>query len=128
MRSVLLWFAVSSVLSFMPAAADSLTLHNCSDVARQIAVYNEGDGLCWIARSQTTLHRCGTVTFDCAGKCKVKGVTGATACSSLPLLSGARVIPKRTGEELKTTAELDRWRGTPNWSLLCTCTDAEMQF
>ena len=69
---VLYWLAIGIFGAIVPAAADTLRLSDCSRQGPTIITYNEGDGVCWIPRNATALPSCGTVTFTCDGKCKVR--------------------------------------------------------
>ena len=116
MRRVSFGLAIGIFGIMVPAAADTLTLHNCAQETLHLRTFNEGDGVCWVARTETSLASCGTVTFTCDGKCKVDGISavgksGPNYCATMPRLNGEYVIPKgRAGAGegyLKTVGEMN---------------------
>jgi hypothetical protein len=131
MRGTWLWLAIGIFGIMVPAAADMLTLHNCAQESLSLKTYNEGDGVYAIAREKTSLASCGMVGFTCDGKCKVLGVSGVNYCGTLPRL-GEYVIPKGkagAGEGLlQSPGQVNRWRGKPDWNLVCVCSEAQMNF
>jgi hypothetical protein len=72
MRQVLLWLAVGMLGAASPAAADNLTLFNCSEEPITFKLYNEGDIFCAIPKHTFTLNKCGlSMQSGCEGLCKV---------------------------------------------------------
>jgi hypothetical protein len=123
MRGVLFWLAIAMLATVAPAAADTLRLSNCTKEAPRIKTYNEGDYLCLTARSEWTLPGCGTVTFDCLGKCQVLA-TAYGNCTEHPKLSGEQTYTKQGYEE----TIILRDKTQTDWWLSCTCLWAEMQW
>ena len=121
MRRVSFGLAIGIFGIMVPAAADTLTLHNCTQGTLHLSTFNEGDGVCWVPRTKRSLASCGTVTFTCDGKCKVKGMSGSGVnlpCGNLPRLNGENVIPKYwTGEQyLKTVGRIEiSGAASPKW-------------
>ena len=135
MRRVSFGLAIGIFRIMVPAAADTLILHNCAQETLHLRTFNEGDGVCWVARTETSLASCGTVTFTCDGKCKVEGISEVNVCGTMPRLNGEYVIPKgKAGtaegylKGLFTVGEMNRWRGGPDWYLVCVCSEAQMNF
>jgi hypothetical protein len=125
MRYVLFWLGTGFLLATaFPAAADTLRLSNCTTEAEAVETFNESDFLCWVPRSRGTLPSCGTVTFDCDGKCKVKTGGGGTYCGQLSTLGGERT--RVTAGFVETSAV--RGGDPATWSRLCTCDQAKMQW
>ena len=74
MRNVLLWLAIGMLGAVAPAAADSLTVKNCTGQSIGFKIYNEGDIVCSIPRCSASLANCSSNTYQCDGKCKVEPV------------------------------------------------------
>jgi hypothetical protein len=125
-RGVLLGLAASMLGTVMPAAADSLAVSNCVTSTIQVTTYNEYDGLCWIARSQATVPGCGTVTFDCVGRCKLKIEGLGFECAN-PRYVATTAYTYTVHKQIHGTSYI-RGLGTTEWSRNCHCSQAEMQW
>ena len=91
MRNVLLWLAIGMLGAVAPAAADSLTVKNCTGQTITFKTYNEGDIVCWIARNDVSVGNCSTQGLACDGKCQVT-VLGPNFCGSYGKVNGSWAV------------------------------------
>jgi hypothetical protein len=90
MRNVLLWLAIGMLGAAVPAAADSLTVKNCTGQSIAFKVYNEGDIVCWVPRYAVNLANCSSNTYQCDGKCKVEPM--GPDCRNFGQLNGSWTV------------------------------------
>jgi hypothetical protein len=93
MRWVSFWLAIGIFGAVFPAAADNLSIYNCSEGEIALKLYNEKDGLCWVERYSFSLPKCSfSVTYTCDGPCKVSPL--GSSCLGYAKLSGQWVVKK----------------------------------
>ena len=92
MRNVLLWLAIGMLGAVAPAAADSLTVKNCTGQSIGFKIYNEGDIVCWVPRYSASLANCSSNTYQCDGKCKVEPV--GPGCLNFQKLNSSWTVMK----------------------------------
>jgi hypothetical protein len=127
MQQAMFRLVVAMLGTVMPAAADTLTMSNCTTETPKITTYNAMDGFCWIPRSEATLPRCGTVTFTCDGECKLKIEGLAFNCSSaIYVLSGAHTYQNQS--YISETSRLRGLNDSVAWKASCSCDKAQMQW
>jgi hypothetical protein len=94
MRRMLLWLAIGMLGAVAPAAADTISVWNCSGGSISFKLYNEGDIFCAIAKYSVTLANCSlTTTLQCDGKCKVDTL-GLGSCLGYTKLNGSWTVMK----------------------------------
>ena len=132
MRGMVFSLAIGLFGTVVPAAAATVTFHNCSDRTFNLQTYNQDDAVCWIARESKSLPTCGAVTFTCEGQCKIVGfqdvIGGSTQCASLPTYGNQTVVIPNGTNYFLDTGTVNATRGTPDWGGWCVCSEAEMQF
>jgi hypothetical protein len=103
MRNVLLWLAIGMLGAAAPAAADGLTVKNCTGQTIAFKTYNERDGVCWVARNDVSIGNCSVQGLTCDGKCQVT-VMGSNFCGSYGKLNGSWTV-------LNSISTKDGYRG-----------------
>ena len=129
MRGLAFWLANGIFGIGAPAAAETLTLSNCSDGTPSMSAFDEQDSTCWTPRSQATLPRCGTVAFDCSGKCKLIDAwsRGEFCQGALVPVSGAQTYTDG-GHIIDTPQMRSESLDEGTWHHLCACERSEMQW
>lgn len=132
MRGIWSWLAIGMLGTVVPAAAETIIFHNCSDTTFNLKSYNEGDRFCWVSRQTVTLSRCGTVTLDCIGQCQINGLHGFSlrggVCGGMMSFGGHPFVITKTPNYFTDPQSLDYARGSPEWDEFCACSEAEMQW